>query len=113
MKKIKKIKHYLYLINFIYIIIIAIMLIIIYIFLNIKIQVTITKIENEFKSLNNKLNKIQDNQFIKNDNEKTQIQDLITYEDNNKIEIKYVINETNDNDKTKSLLLPLSDNENN
>ncbi|MDO8060229.1 hypothetical protein [Candidatus Phytoplasma citri] len=66
------------------------MLIFIYIILNIKIQITITKIENEFKSLNNKLNKIQDNQFIKNDNEKTQIQDSITHEDDDKIEIKYL-----------------------
>ncbi|QLL36901.1 MAG: hypothetical protein RCH30_2880 [Candidatus Phytoplasma australasiaticum] len=84
----KKIKHYLYWINFIYLIFITIMIIIVYIILNIKIKITITKIENEFKYLNNKLNKIQDNQFIKNDNEEKQIQDTLTYEKDDDIEIK-------------------------
>ncbi|MDV3166436.1 MAG: hypothetical protein Q8807_02010 ['Waltheria sp.' little leaf phytoplasma] len=82
----KKIKHHLYLINFIYLILITITLIIIYIVLNIKIKITKIKTDNELKSLNNKLNKIQNNiqnnQFIKNDNEKTQIPDTPTYEDN-------------------------------
>ncbi|MDO8060526.1 hypothetical protein OC719_00915 [Candidatus Phytoplasma australasiaticum] len=71
MKKTKKTKNnktLLYLINFIYLIFITTMLIIIYVFLNIQIKTTITKTENEFKSLNNKLNKIENNQFIKNYN---------------------------------------------